>query len=568
MATPLRVVIVEDNPADANLMVAELQRAEFAPVWQRVETGPAFLAQLDPAPDLILTDVALPAFDGLAALAHVRARGLDVPLIFVSDALDVELAVAAVKAGADDYLPRGGISRLGGAVTQAMSRRRLRAVQQRCELTYRFLTEAGRVLTSSLDYHTTIQALADLVVPGVAGRCDVFVRGDDGVIGRLAMAPRDGSGSHPDSGPASDPSTEPAVPEDVVRVVRSGRPELRRHRATEVGVDKEVDGRREMVASEGAAPFAEARMALVARGRVLGAISFSAGGAGRGFDLVDLGLLEEIGRLAALAIDNGRLHQEVHEALATRDRFLSIAAHELRTPVTEILGFAQLLEAAHERGNADPERQTRYVHRIVEGSNRLTRLAHDLLDARYLDEGELPFRFEMVDLAALVREVAGRQHDQLGSAYQILVEEPRTPCRIRADRDRVEQVLTNLMTNAAKFSPDGGTIRVVVAPDGGGARLTVQDEGIGLPPCTEAAIFAPFTRAPNARDHSVAGMGLGLSISRTIMKRHGGRIWAESAGEGLGTAVMAWFPVPEWARSAMPIARGGAIGGSWSAAVP
>lgn len=544
MATPLRVVILEDDPREAARLVSELERAKYAPIWLRVATQAEYLANLDPAPDLILTNYTLQQFDGFTALELMRERGMDVPFIIVADSVSADLAVAAVKAGADDYLATHRIPQLGGVVARALSQRRLRVVQRRTDLAYRFLHEAGRTLTSSLDYPTAIKALAALVVPTIADHCVVALQGDDGVVRWLTTGSGPARRNETEPDWASDHTAEPIVSPDLVRVVRSGVPELERLQLEEEPGGAAADARE--------APFAEVRIPLIARGRVIGAISFSTRDSTRRFDFVDLGLLEEIGRLAALAIDNGRLHQEVHAALATRDRFLAIAAHELRTPVTEIRGFAQLLVSANARNASDPALATRYISRIMEGSNRLTRLSHDLLDAGYLDEGELPFRMTLVDLSALAHDAAERQRDQLGATRHILVDAPLDPCLIEADRDRVDQVLTNLLSNAVKFSPEGSDIHLIVTPSRSGVRMTVQDSGIGLPAGETATIFTPFTRASNARDHAVPGLGLGLSVSRTIMKRHGGQIWAESRGQGLGAEVSAWFPMANAAMSGTP----------------
>jgi signal transduction histidine kinase len=118
----------------------------------------------------------------------------------------------------------------------------------------------------------------------------------------------------------------------------------------------------------------------------------------------------------------------------------------------------------------------------------------------------------------------------------------RDGCEISADPDRLEQVLANLVTNAVKYSPEGGPIRVAARPEGGGALLEVRDPGIGLSVGAAEAIFEPFGRAPNATARQIPGLGLGLHICRNIVEMHGGRIWAESPGEGQGTTMCAWLP--------------------------
>jgi PAS domain S-box-containing protein len=243
---------------------------------------------------------------------------------------------------------------------------------------------------------------------------------------------------------------------------------------------------------------------------------------------------------------------EAEAALRARDEVLSIAAHELRTPVTTVMGFADLairgLDARREPG---PWLE-RALARIAEGSRQLAALIEDLLDVSRLRLGHLDLRPEPLDLAELVRAVMDRYREQAASAHLLTVEAPGDPCVVTADRHRLEQVLTNLIDNSLKYSPDGGEILVTVGPTNGGVQLSVSDMGIGLPPGSEETIFTPFGRAPNAAARNLPGLGLGLHISRGLVERHGGRIWAESAGEDQGTTVRLWLParMPELADAA------------------
>jgi signal transduction histidine kinase len=119
------------------------------------------------------------------------------------------------------------------------------------------------------------------------------------------------------------------------------------------------------------------------------------------------------------------------------------------------------------------------------------------------------------------------------------------PCPVVADPDRLDQVLGNLIENALKYSPAGGTVRVTVERADGGARVSVADDGIGLPAGAAETIFTPFGRATNAAESGISGLGLGLYIGRSFVERHGGRIWAESAGENRGTTLSFWLPAEQ-----------------------
>jgi signal transduction histidine kinase len=382
---PLRVLLVEDRPSDAALVVHLLGQAGFAPEWKRVETEVEYLAQLDPSLDIILADYALPQFSGLEALRLLVERNLGIPFILITGTAGEEAAVSALHLGADDYLLKDRLARLGQAVTRALEQRTMRQEKERSE--------------------------------------------------------------------------------------------------------------RELRASE-------------------------------------LRLLNQ--ERAARA--------EAEAAVRLRDEFVAIASHELRTPVTAIKCTAQLLLSCLERGPVKPADVGDRLRVVNLMTDRLIVLISDLLDVSRLRTGQLALRREPLNLAQLAEEVVNQQRIQVGSqfplALQVLGELPL----LEADGHRIEQVLTNVLENAVKYSPQGGQVEVIIRADGSGTLLSVSDRGIGLPAEARQSIFEPFGRAGNAQKRQLPGMGLGLYISRQIVEQHGGRIWADSAGEGTGTLVSIWLP--------------------------
>jgi signal transduction histidine kinase len=278
---------------------------------------------------------------------------------------------------------------------------------------------------------------------------------------------------------------------------------------------------------------------LAARGRSLGVMTLVLSDDSRHYGPRDLALAQELARRAALAIDNARLYQEAQRAIRARDEFLSIAAHELRNPVTVLKGAADLLHRPPPDPDAAVARQERLLDQIAKAADRLVELTDDLLDISRIQLGQLPLRPEPLDLAVLIPEVVGRYRERPGGAERLRLDVPATVPLV-ADAGRLEQVLVNLIDNAFKYSPDGGEIAVTLRREDGGARVQVRDEGIGLPAEALESIFEPFGRAENTS--GIPGMGLGLFICRSIVERHGGRIWAESAGEDQGATLHLWFP--------------------------
>ncbi len=252
--------------------------------------------------------------------------------------------------------------------------------------------------------------------------------------------------------------------------------------------------------------------------------------------------LLSIAALASAAVREARLRQQLEQALQARDEFLSVAAHELKTPVTGIKGYAQLLLRAHGREGEDPGRFGRLLQALNEAADRLAGLTQDLLEISRLHRGQLVLRKAPLDLGALVERVTRRHADLLGQPEQLLVDLGDGPHPVEGDADRLEQVLTNLLENASKYSPRGAAVHVALRSHEAGVLLSVRDEGIGLPTGSEQAIFEPFGRAANAIQKNIAGIGLGLHICRSIIERHSGRIWAESPGEGRGTTLFVWLP--------------------------
>jgi signal transduction histidine kinase len=231
--------------------------------------------------------------------------------------------------------------------------------------------------------------------------------------------------------------------------------------------------------------------------------------------------------------------QQLEELDRLKSRFLSMASHELKTPLTSISGLSQVLLRRLRRrmqmGAPTPEEweneQRGHVERLEmlnSQTARLGRLIDELLDVSRIESGKLEFHLSQVDLQQLTLEVAERmQLSTTRHAVKVEIDSDGAQS-IVADRDHLEQVLDNLISNAIKYSPDGGEISVRLRDENGSVVLSVQDRGVGIPPGKLEAVFGLFYHAEDPISRRTGGMGLGLYISREIVVRHGGRIWAES----------------------------------------
>jgi len=242
--------------------------------------------------------------------------------------------------------------------------------------------------------------------------------------------------------------------------------------------------------------------------------------------------------------------QHLQEA---KDDFLSIASHELKTPLTSLRGYTQLL---HQRllgiGPTD-ERVLRYLTTIDNQTRRVAELVDTLLDVSRLDVGRLQLRRDLFDLIALVREAAA-QIGELSSRHTFVVQAEVPTLVGEWDRERIEQIVVNLLSNAVRYSPAGGaiTVTVVARPHGGAnageqdAVIRVRDTGVGIAHDQLEPIFERFHRVHEGALRGFAdaqrGMGMGLFLSRELAQRHGGQLWAESEGVGRGATFILTLP--------------------------
>jgi signal transduction histidine kinase len=267
---------------------------------------------------------------------------------------------------------------------------------------------------------------------------------------------------------------------------------------------------------------------LTARGRTLGTLSLVSAESGRRYDERDRALAEELARRAAIAVDNARLYREANDAIRLRDDFLSIAGHELKTPLAALL--LQLGGLLRQLNKEPPLERAKVVERLGKATNhagRLEALIDELLDVSRISSGRLKLERERLDLASLVEEIFARHTDDAARTG--------TPLALRRvggsvegtwDRLRLDQVVTNLVGNALKYGR-GKPVEVTVEGAAQVVRLAVRDQGIGIAPEHQERIFERFERA--VADRSYGGLGLGLWITRQIVEAHGGSVRVESA---------------------------------------
>jgi signal transduction histidine kinase/PAS domain-containing protein len=430
-----------------------------------------------------------------------------------------------------------GLAGFGFDVTDLVrARQRAEALTtelRQAETRLRLLAESGAVLATSLDPEATLRDVARLVVPAIADWCMVDLAEPDGTLRRAAVTHADpedaplaeeirrfplrleGNPHHPPT--AALLRAEPVLVEDFSpeRILQIAYSEEHARVMRAVG------------------PCSLISMPLVARGRTLGVLTIFTSRSGRRYTRTDLSFGWELAHRAALSLENARLYREAREAIRLRDEFMSIASHELKTPLTPLsLKLQALARELARHTDAVPRRVVESY--LVVGTRqvkKLSELVGDLLDVSRITAGRLRLELEDVDLDALVREVLARYEPQAVRAGSTLHLECGVPGLVgRWDRLRLEQVVTNLVDNAVKYG-DGKPIHVRLEASGGRALLAVRDEGIGIAPEHLPRLFGRFERAVSERHYG--GLGLGLYITRTLVEALGGQVRVESApGQG------------------------------------
>jgi signal transduction histidine kinase len=393
----------------------------------------------------------------------------------------------------------------------------------------RFLTRAGRVLSSSLDPDQTLERLVRLAVPRVACFAMIDLAREDGRMERVAFG-------HIDS--AKEPllaRPEPFRPKDqgllpIAHVLEEGTALLleRVERDWTGSIEvlerlRDIDGRSLII------------VPLIARDRTLGTLTFGSTRTDRYYRQTDLSLARELARSAGLALEKARLYRQAEQAIASRDDVLAIVSHDLRNPVNRVKLVAEMLLET----NQVPDRARSGIGIVIRAADEMTHLIGDLLDVARIDAGRLSIDREPVLLEALLERI-DESHAAAAREKNLAwrVDRPAARLTLHADEERLLQALGNLVGNAMKFTPAGGGVRIAVVTADGLVRIGVCDSGPGMDATQLAHVFDRFWQG---RSGDRRGAGLGLAIARGIVEAHAGRLWLESE---VGTGTEAWVELP------------------------
>ncbi|HEX2545977.1 MAG TPA: ATP-binding protein [Ramlibacter sp.] len=400
-----------------------------------------------------------------------------------------------------------------------------------------FLAQASAELATLTEYTPTMQRIARLAVPQFADWCAVDMLDDGGQLRRVAVAHVDEAKVRLAHELHERFPPDPAAPGGAWSVLRTGKPELVPVITPDMLTSTIADPE-QLDAIQSLGLHSYMGVPLIARGRVLGLMTFITSDSRRTFTAQDLAHATDLAARAAVAITNAELLEALRSSDAAKDVFLATLAHELRNPLAPLVNSLALLRRA-----PDPQRTLPQALDVMERqATHLTRLVDDLLDLARINSGKIELRREVLDLRDVLRAAVESSQPLIDrSRHALAVELPGEPARVFGDAVRLTQVFANLLNNAAKYTPDGGRIELRLVQADDRLEVSVTDSGIGIAPDLLPRVFELFTQA-HAAQSTQQGLGIGLFLVKGLLQMHDGRIAAESAGAGMGSRFTVTLP--------------------------
>ena len=478
---------------------------------------------------VILLDVNMPDIDGLETASLIRQykKSAQTPIVFITAYVDELQARRGYALGAVDYIPSPVVPEVLRSKVRVfvelfrMHRQLQKQAAQREELARSeaartaaedaiqradYLAQASQVLSRSLNLEDTIAAILDQCVPVLAERAILGIPDKEGGVRRLEMHPAPRSDDAEVFTPELRAAADEVIREKQFRLMRNG-------------------GR------------AAAICPLLAGDEIRGALALL--GEESFFDSTRIALIREFASRASIAIENARLYSAVQDADRRKNEFLAMLAHELRNPLAPIRNAVHILTAAE----ALPPKLAWARDVIGRQADHMARLIDDLLDVSRIVQGKVTVKPEKLNLATLIEHSVEASSPRLGAREQVLdVVLPKDEIELEGDQLRLSQVLSNLINNACKFSPERSRIRLEAKFDAGELQVSVKDEGAGIAPEFLPHMFDLFAQADQSLDRSQGGLGIGLTLVKHLIELHGGHVFAASEGLGKGAQVTICLP--------------------------
>ena len=535
MNESVRVLIIEDNEDDALLEVDELMNGGFNIVFERVETREAMRAALTNCTwDCIISDYSLPRFSGLDALKELNATGEDIPFILISGTMGEETAVAAMKAGAHDYIMKNNLKRLIPAFERELREARVRNSKRQAEEAVRFERSLLRTLIDNLPDLIYIKDAGCRKI--AANKADIEFTGytsEAEIIGKTDLEIFTGD-------------TGKRGYEDDLSIIKNGRPTLNQEEEFFDATGKK-------------------RWLLTSKIPIHNGHGQISGLVGLGHDITErkqfeLALKKQNDEYFALNEEYVALNEELTESLERiqkmnteliiakeraeesdklKSAFLANISHEIRTPLNAIMGFSGFLKD----GDLANEKTEKFVDIIQSSGQQLLTIIEDILDISKIEAGQITISSEVVNIAKLLKELYQqfKKSAELKNLDLLLIMDyPSDGIITSTDENRLRQILGNLLDNAIKFTPSG-EVEFGYTVEGNLIEFYVRDTGIGIAQEHQSMIFKPFRQVETEISRTYGGNGLGLSISKALVEKLSGTI---SLNSELGKGTTLLFTIP------------------------
>ena len=526
----VRILVIDDSRAIRDFIVDALGKWEGFIILEATDGAEGLEMALADPPDLIMLDLEMPHLNGFQVIDALRVQQANIPIILITSHGSEAIAVELFRKGVKDYLSKPFTAdEMYDAIERAITEvrllqdkealtRHLSAVNQQLRRRVQemdILYQVGKSVTSQLSKDQLLERILDAIfyVIGAEEATLMLMDEEDGQL-RMALHRQ-------------------RVPGEVQQSARRSAEELaaeavRKGDATDTGIMISVP--------------------LKVGDRTIGVLGVGNRVSARPFSGHNRQLLLALVDYAAIAIENARLYEGVRQADRAKSEFISFVSHELRTPMTSIRGYADMLM----KGMCDPltPQQGQFVSTIHGNVMRMQILVSDLLDVSRIETGNLRLEREPTDLTSALKDALQATQGQIEArSQQLTVKVPENLPLIHADPARLTQILINLLSNAYKYTSEGGYIRVRAWQQDGYVHCAVSDTGIGISPDDQAKLFTKFFRSEDPAAQEMPGTGLGLCIVKNLVELQGGQVEVESQ---LGQGTTFAFTVPVAAENIEP----------------
>jgi signal transduction histidine kinase/ActR/RegA family two-component response regulator len=475
-----------------------------------------------------------------AILAPVRSFAIERPEDRFGLGVFVAVAIATGWLGEKFHsAKRAGQQAVDQAMKEGEQLRVTIAERRRAEEALNFLAAASTTLAALADRQSALQQAARLPVPFLADWCVVYVIDEHGAIDYHAHAHREMQKEALLAKMLSKFPLDWSSNTATVQALRTGRPQLMDQLPEPLlGTLTQSDEHREMVKVLG--PRAVISVPLKIREKTIGVIGLVSCDRNRRYGQREVEIAENLAVRVAVAVDNARLFHAVKEASRQKDDFLAMLAHELRNPLAAIKYAVAI-------GQMSPTDSPEETFEIIDRQTQnLAHLIEDLLDVSRISRDKVTLRKETVDVASIVNGAATTVRPLIEDRHhELTLELPPDPVYVFADPTRAEQIVMNLLTNAAKYTKNGGRVTVRATSNANEALIEVIDTGVGLPPELLNRVFDLFAQADRTLDRSEGGLGIGLTVAQKLAEMHGGVITADSDGLGKGSTFTVRLPLSQ-----------------------